>query len=250
MSTGPNSNKLNIAIYVVLSLSSALSSLAWADVKNSTGGFLDFNLYPYLSDVKGDNTVTVNIAAKLPNRLSYFSLLNLSNQSNEGELEDTENFYTEQNLRWQISKGSPLDLTLQMNFRSGQDNDRHRLGVRWRINQTEMFSELLSTLNLSWSINFHLLQIDNEDPQVWQMEHVFRVTFPYWTDRLYLAGFIDHTFNQDLPANLPSSPIVGEAQVGLRIIENLYAIVEYRVNQYRSSDETNVAAGIEYKIRW
>lgn len=250
MPRGSPFNRLKTAIYILLSVSSALSPLAWADVKNSNGGFLDFNVYPYLSEVKGDNTVTINIAATLPNRLSYFSLINLSNQSSEGALQDTENFYTEQNLRWQINKSSPLDLTLQMNFRSGQDNDRHRLGFRWRISHTDLFGDLFSTLNLSWSINFHLLQIDNEDPQVWQMEHVFRMTFPYLTDRLYLAGFIDHTFNQDLPANLPSSPIVGEAQVGLRIIENLYVIGEYRINQYRTADEANVAVGVEYKIKW
>jgi len=250
MASGSLFQKLKVATVTTIFVGSFFTQLAYADVKNSAGGFLDFNLYPYLSDVDSDNTATINIAAKLPNRISYFSLLNISNQNSAGALEETENFYTEQNLRWRIAEVSPLDLTLQMNFRSGQDNDRHRLGFRWRINDTEALRSLFTAMNISWSINFHLLQIDNEDAQVWQMEHVFRMTFPYLTDRLYLAGFIDHTFNQDLPANFPSSPMVGEVQLGLSIVENLYVVAEYRVNQYRLSDVNNVAAGFEYKIKW
>lgn len=126
---------------------------AMAQTKNSKGGFLDFNLYPYLSNVDNDNVFTLNIASKLDNRISYFSLLNLSNQSNKAEFDDTLTYYTEQNVRWQIAENSPLDLTLQFNFRSGEHNDRHRLGIRWRLNNTNALQEFFKALNLSYAIN-------------------------------------------------------------------------------------------------
>ncbi len=216
--------------------------------KNSSGGFIDFNVYPYLSDVDSDNVVTINIAAKLKNRFSYFSLTNFSSQPGAGG--DTVNYYTEQNLRWQMWEGGPLDLTLQLNFRSGNDNDRHRIGVRWRLNNTAFLEDFFKQLNLAYSINFHVVQFDHEEAYVWQMEHVFRMTFPKLTDRLYLAGFMDHTFNQDLPTTYPKRPIVGEVQLGFRLIGNLYAIAEYRLNEYRRSDTDNLAAGLEYIVKW
>lgn len=82
------------------------------------------------------------------------------------------------------------------------------------------------------------------------MEHVFFMRFPYLSDRLYLSGFIDQTFNEQLPDNIPDDPIVAEAQLGFRLIENLYTVAEYRLNQYRRSDVNNLALGLQYKIRW
>ena len=221
-----------------------------ADTKNSSTGFLDFNLYPYLSDVDNDNTLTINAFSKLPNRFSYFSLTNFGNQANSSELKDLNTFYTEQNIRWQISEQSAFDLTLQSNFRTGDDNDRHRLGIRWRLNNELAFTDFFKSINLSYAINWHAVQFDNEQGNVWQLEHVFKLGLPYLSEKLYLAGFIDHTFNQNLADNLPDSPIVGEVQLGYRIYENLYLIAEYRINEYRSSDVNNLAVGIEYKLIW
>ncbi len=240
-------NQQFFGLTLVLCCSCFCSSL---EAGNSQGGFLDFNLYPYLSDVNNDNTLTINLAAKLNNRFSYFSLTNFGNQGNQGELSDLDSFYTEQNIRWKIADKSPLDLTVQMNFRTGEDNDRHRLGVRWRLSDTEALSSFFKTIHMSYSINLHGIQFDSEDADVWQLEHVFKFTFPYLTDRLYLAGFIDHTFNQDLAADFPDNPIVGEVQLGFRLVENLYVITEYRINEYRRSDVNNLAAGIQYKITW
>jgi len=217
---------------------------------NSSGGFIDVNVYPYLSDVENDNTVTFNIGAKLQNRFSYFGLTNFGNEKGEAALTAINTFYTEQNVRWQISEKSPIDLTLQMNFRSGDDNDRHRLGFRWRINDTEIFNSVFKAINLSWSVNFHLIQIDSASENVWQMEHVARMTFPSINNRLYLAGFIDHTFNENLSNNVPKNPMVGEVQLGYRIVENLFFIIEYRVNEYRRSDVNNMGVGLEYLIKW
>lgn len=227
-----------------------LSSPGNADSINTKAGFIDFNLYPYLNSVDSDSSATVNIAASLAHRFSYFSLTNFANQAGKSELEEFESFYTEQNIRWQISDKSPLDLTLQFNLRSGQDNDRQRLGFRWRLNDTQAFKATFDKIYLSYSINFHVLQLDNDDGHAWQMEHVYRLSFPQLNERLYLSGFIDHTLNQKSSANVPSDPIVMETQLGFRIVENLFAVTEYRSNQYREEDVNNLAVGFEYKIKW
>lgn len=233
---------------LVLTLSLLTSHVARCDVVNSKKGFIDFNVYPYLSDVDSDNVITMNVGASLPARLSYFSLINFGNANDESELEDTTTYYTEQNVRWKITEASPLDLTLQMNFRTGPNNDRHRLGVRWRLNDTYSFKDLFSAINLKYSINFHAVQFD--DANVWQLEHVYRLTFPYFSSRMYLSGFVDHTFNETLPDTVPTNPIVSETQLGFRLVENLYLISEYRINQYRRGDVKNLAVGAEYKIIW
>jgi hypothetical protein len=241
---------MKIETVVVALLLCGVSLLSSAAQKNTTGGVIDINVYPYLSDVETDSVATINVAANLPNRFSYFSLTNFSNQESSSELQDAVGFYTEQNVRWQVADESPLDLTLQLNFRSGVDNDRHRLGVRWRMNDTSALTEFFQTINLSWAVNFHLLQLDSEDAQVWQMEHSYRMTFPSLSKRLYLAGFIDHTFNQDLPAGHPQRPVVSETQLGYELMENFYAVAEYRINQYNRQDVNNIAVGLEYLIKW
>ena len=50
-----------LVLFTILNSFSAL-----AKNKNSSGGFLDFNLYPHLSDVETDTIFTLNIASKLP----------------------------------------------------------------------------------------------------------------------------------------------------------------------------------------
>ncbi|MEX1669215.1 hypothetical protein AB4876_09855 [Zhongshania guokunii] len=234
---------------IIFGLVLPVFSLA-AEMKNTSGGFLDFNFYPYLADVDSDNVFTLNIAASLPNRFSYFSLTNIGNQPGDSELSDTTTYYTEQNLRWRITDTAPLDLTVQGNLRSGVDNDRLRFGVRWRLSDSIFLMPFFKAVHLSYSINLHALQIDDSEADVWQLEHAFSLKFPRLSERLYLAGFIDHTFNEDLPATIPSNPVVAEAQLGLRLFENFYAVAEYRLNEYRRSDVNNVAMGFEYKMKW
>ena len=243
--------KVSLLKYISIVTLFGLATLSAADeTKNSKAGFLDFNFYPYMSDVDNDNVFTVNIFSALPNRFSYFSLTNIGNQAETGEFSDTTTFYTEQNLRWQVTQTSPIDLTIQHNMRSGDDNDRLRLGFRWRLNNTSFLEKAFKSIHLAYSINFHAIQIDDADADIHQMEHVFAMTFPYISDRLYLAGFADHTFGEDLAPGMPSNPVVGEAQLGFRLIDNFYAISEYRVNQYRRSDVNNLGVGIQYKMKW
>ena len=82
------------------------------------------------------------------------------------------------------------------------------------------------------------------------MEHYFKLRFPGLSDRLYLSGFIDQTFDLDMPDEFPDVLIVAEVQGGVRIWKNFYAVVEYRNNDFRLGNESNLAAGIEYKYTW
>lgn len=211
-------------------------------------GFVDVNVYPYQSKVSNDNTVTVNAFLRFPNRFSYFGFTNFSEQDGSGRLPDLDTFFTEQNLRWQLTETSPFEITWQSNFRQGSDNDRHRIGIRWSLNKSDFVSGFLDKIHLRYSVNWHAIQFDHEDPHVWQIEHAFLMKFPYLSDRLYLGGFIDHNFNEDLPRTIPNHPIVGEAQLGFRLFDKVYAVAEYRVNEYRRSDVNNIGVGLEYKF--
>ncbi len=202
-----------------------------------------------MTNVDSDSVFTLNAASKLPYGFSYASLLNLGNQAGKKPFQDTDSYYTEQNLRWSLPAKLPLDLTLQYNMRAGKDNDRLRFGFRVRFEAVPYIERVFKAINLSYSITFHLLQIDHEKGFVWQMEHIGRIDTPYLDRRLYVAGFADHTFNQGL-AGIPNNPLILEVQGGLRLIEEFYAIAEYRVNQYRVGHESNLGLGAEYVIKW
>lgn len=214
------------------------------------GGFIDFNVYPYQSKVNHDSTFTINAFLNFSNRFSYFSLTNFSNESDRGKLPNLDTFFTEQNLRWQIAETSPFQLTLQSNLRSGSHNDRHRLGIRWSLNKSTLIAPLLNRIYLKYFLNWHAIQFDHQENDIWQLEHAFSMTFPYISDRLYLSGFADHTFNENLPSTIPNNPIVAEAQLGYKLFSNTFAVAEYRVNQYRRSNVNNIAVGLEYKKSW
>jgi len=243
-------SKICISTLLLASLFVSASHVAKAADASKFSGFIDANLYPYLANTGSDNFLSVLTGVNFGGRLSYFSLTNFGNFKGGGITPDRNTFYTEQNLRWRLSQKSPLELTAQLNFRSGALNDRHRFGIRLRLNDTAGLKPFFQQLNLVYSINWHAAQIDHEDAYVWQLEHVFKFTFPSLSERLYLAGFADHTFNQNLPESFPKSPIVGELQVGYRLFDKMFAIAEYRVNQYRRGDVNNFALGVEYRVTW
>lgn len=212
----------------------------------SSGGFIDFNVYPY-STVDNGNVFTINAFAKLSDGFSYFSLTNFGNSPGRDELADIGSFYTEQNLRRALPGNIPFDLTLQWNLRSGKDNDRLRLGIRWKANETPGIKALTEAAHLAYTINFHLLQFDHTDGYIWQMEHVYRIEIlPTMLDhRLFIGGFADHTFGG------PNDPeVVTEHQVGIRFYDWWHAAVEYRYNGYRTGAESSLGFGLEYVIQF
>jgi len=240
----------NVLRPIIASIFILCIGFAHGAAKHESHGFIDANIYPVLSDIDKDSVITINTAAAITDRLSYFSLMNFINQDNSDPLSEIDAFYTEQNLRWKVADDSVFDLTLQMNFRTGDDNDRHRLGVRWRVSDTQALKSFFNQLHMKYSVNWHAVQFDNEPGHVWQLEHVLFMKFPYISNRLYLSAFADQTFNQDLASSMPSTPFVAEAQLGFELVKNFYVVTEYRLNQYRRSDVNNVAVGLQYKYQW
>lgn len=208
---------------------------------------IDASLYPYQNRVKNDVDFTTTINATLPKRFSYFSYINIKGVVRDGS---TDFARSEQNLRYSISDKLPFDLSVQGVFAGGNGDDFHQFGLSWRIHNTPGWQEFFDRINLIYRLTFQLRRFNSNDNDAWQTEHFFRMTFPKISSRLYLSGFVDQTYNEDLPDAFPSSPIVAEIQLGTRLFDRFYAIGEYRINQKRLGDEHNVAVGVEYKFRW
>jgi hypothetical protein len=206
-----------------------------------------FNFYPVLGDVNSDSDFTINTFAPLPKRFSYFSFFNFGGVFHSG---DARFQITEQNLRWQITEGSPLDLVVQDTIRKGANNDTIHVGVRWRLNNTSWLNDFFSTVNLIYSMHVFPVRFDQRDVGGWQLSHAYTMTFPYISDRLYFSGFLDHNIRE---SNIPGEKrdnIVSENQIGVRIFKKLYAVAEFRVNEYRRSNTTNFGLGLELKTAW
>ena len=208
---------------------------------------IEFNLYPYQHTIPDDVDFTTMIRARLPARFSYFSYTNMKGVVTGGSAVFDR---SEQNLRYSVSDHLPLDLNFQGVLARGDGNDFYQLGIGWRIHDTPGLESFFDRINLIYRMTFQLKQFEVDDNDAWAVEHWFKMTFPQISDRLYVSGFVDQSFDQDLPDTMPSSPIVGELQLGVRLWNRFYAIGEYRVNQRRVGDEYNFAAGIEYKFHW
>jgi hypothetical protein len=208
---------------------------------------IDTSLYPYLSQVDNDVDATITSRAILPGRFSYFGYVNMTGVVSSGSAAMAR---SEQNLRYAISEKMPLDLNLQGVFSRGDGNDFYQVGVGWRVNDTSGWSDFFDRNNLIYRLTIQLKQFNTGVSGVWAVEHWFLWRMNKLSDRLYLNGFIDQTFGQDLPDTMPSRPIVAELQLGARVWKNFYAVAEYRINQRRVGSEENFAVGIEYKLRW
>jgi hypothetical protein len=208
---------------------------------------IDTSLYPYLDRVETDNDLTFTINARLPARFSYFGYMNNRGVVSDGNAEFTR---SEQNLRWRISDDLPLDLNLQAIIVDGPGNDVTQLAVAWRVHDTPVLAAFFDRINMIYRVSFYFKRFSSGDDRAWQMEHFFKLRFPGVSERLYLSGFLDQTFDLSLPEELPESPIVTEVQAGARIWNDFYVIAEYRINQFRLGKEHNFAAGIEYKYAW
>ena len=208
---------------------------------------IDSNLYPYQSRIDNDTDLTFIANAQLPARFSYFGYANFRGAMTGASFDFSR---SEQNLRWAISERSPLDLNLQAILVDGSGNDFAQLGLSWRVHNTPGLSELFRRINLIYRITFHLKSFGSVDNNVWQTEQFFSMKFPAISDRFYMSGFIDQTYNRDGPEALPKNPVVAEVQAGFRLWKNFYGVAEYRVNDFRLGNEYNLAVGIEYKHAW
>ena len=205
------------------------------------------SLYPYQDRVDDDVDLTLTLNAQLPGLFSYFSYQNFRGVFSEG---DAQFDRSEQNLRWALSEKSPIDLNLQAVLVKGDGNDRWHLGFGWRLHDTSFLKDFFDRLNLTYRLTFQLKRFASVDEDARQMEHFFKMKFPRESERFYLSGFLDQTFNSDLPDTFSKNPVVTEIQFGARVFDQFYAVAEYRNNQFRTSENHNIALGIEYKFRW
>ena len=207
------------------------------------------SLYPYQHRVDNDIDFTLTVSGNLPGRFSYFSFSNFRGLTTS----DSSNLIrSEQNLRMSITDSLPLDLNLQGVLVKGDGNDFYQGGISWRINDTPGWQGLFDRLNFMWRVTVHMKRwgVDNAAADAWGIEHGFLLTVPEWTDRLYISGFYDKTYDEDFPEGAPRRPVVAEVQLGARLWKNLFLIAEYRRNDLRVGDEHNLAAGIEYNASW
>lgn len=210
-------------------------------------GFIDFNGYV---DTRHSSVATVNLLANLPARFQYFSLTNVYGPNDSKHLTDLTGLYTEQNLRWMPSTNVPVDLVVQWVIRSGLNNDVLRLGARLRIASFPGLDKGFAAISLNYSVTAFAAQIDFVGagyPTL--LEHAYR-----WTplgEPMYVAGFMDHALWFNAPDGASASRIVTEHQVGLRLWGLLYAVCEYRFNQYLAPAQRNgVGFGLEYLLRF
>jgi hypothetical protein len=208
---------------------------------------IDTNIYPYQSQVDNDTDLSFITNARLPGRFSYFSFMNFRGLTTGDSFEFVR---SEQTLRWSISDQLPLDLSFQAVLVDGRGNDFSQMGVSWRVHDSSGLSDFLDRINLIYRVTFQLKRFGSADDSSWQIEQYFKLRFPGISKRLYLSGFIDKSFNLDVGGAVPANPVVLEVQGGVRFWKDFYAVVEYRKNEFRVGNESNLAVGFEYKFAW
>ena len=208
---------------------------------------ISFNFYPYLNDVKKDSDFTINTVIPLPSRLSYFSFVNFGGLFHSGS---TKFQITEQNLRWQITENSPVDLVIQDTIRNGNDNDTIHIGARFRLSDFEHLKSFFDGIHLNYSFHIFPKRFDQRDVGGWQISHAYQATFPYISNRLYFSGFLDHNINEEKISGIKRDNIVSENQFGFQLFKKVYAVIEFRINEYRKVDTTNFSMGFEIKTNW
>lgn len=207
-------------------------------------GFIDLNAY---RDTRSFSEFTINLLANPHSRVQYFAFSNHTGASNTSE---TQTFYAEQNIRWKLSKTSPLDLTGQLTTRTGDDNDNFKLGLRVRFNNLKPTEAIFRKINMIYSLNFHLLEYHPVESlrSFVQFEHAYRLMlFPEKLNRrVYIGGFADQNFRAG--SEKDEVMWVSEHQLGVRIIDEFYLVSEFRINDFLPTDNYGWGFGVEYKI--
>lgn len=229
-------------LVIVLNLSCPFAFGQKENDKPKLTGFLDFNEY---YDTRDFSTFTLNVMANFSDRLQYFSLTNYSSNTS---VKDIEGFYAEHHFRWNVCKKLPLDLTQLWVNQSGPSNDNIKYGIRWRLNQTPKIDSLLKKIKLMLFVNFHLVEFaaHRSAAGFTQMEYVYKIDVlpSKLNNRLYISGFADQDLIWGANASLKSIWVT-EHQLGIRIIGQLHAVAEYRINEYLP-DKSGWGLGIQY----
>ena len=232
--------------YVLLLLMiSAAASFAQKGSADSLppSGYLDFNGY---YDTRQFSVLTLNLLANINVRTQYFSLTNYQGGSASSDLSA---LYSEQNVRWAPVKNKAFDLTLQYVIRSGNSNDDVKLGFRWKPSQSKLLQPFFKKINMTYSINPMLLQVQEHrrSQYMTMIEHVYFIKGPgKWKERIYLNGFADQNIVYMGNGQLMFKWVT-EHQIGINISKGLYAVAEFRINNY-TAQQVGFGYGLQYKI--
>ena len=234
--------------YLCFVIVHVVSHTAWGQSSpvspvHNTEGFIDLNAY---HDSRNFGVLTINVLAKLPRNFEYFSLSNFQGSSRKDE---PMSFYSEQNLRWKRNKHSALDVSSQWVLSGKSHIQKLRLGVRIRFHSMNSLEHLFRKLHLSYSLNFHLIELSNQASFAYatQIEHVYRMNI--LRGRLYIGGFADQNL-VFFPDTIPAIKWVSEHQLGVRLIDQFYLIAEFRINDFLPLNPYGLGYGLEYQIRF
>ncbi len=215
-----------------------------APKKKKITGFADFNGY---YDTRQFSVLTINLLANLPYRFQYFSLTNFQSPKRSFDLES---FYSEQNLRWGVHKKIPLEVTFQYVLRQGVDNDDFRFGLKWNVHKTPVLDSAFHKIHFRYSINPMFFQFRSNTKPAYMtiIEHVYRLNIAPGplNNRLYIGGFADQNFVYS--NGKVSLRWVSEHQRGIRLVSQLYAVAEFRVNTFQPEEQLGLGYGLEYKV--
>lgn len=211
-----------------------------AQQRKATEGFFDFNYY---RDSRELNVFTKNLLATMEGGFQYFSLTNIESEIEASDKTDSTIYYTEQNLRWQLSKDGLFMLSTQAALQSSENNDLARAGLLLNLSKLSPLAEFVKAHRFSMGVNFFPIQIDESKGYSWQMEYFYSIQIArrLMGDRLYLSGFAD----QNIRPN--ETTWVTEHQLGFRFYDNFFLVTEYRINEFLKKN-TGWATGLEYVL--
>lgn len=240
-----------VRLVAVTILLISASSPTWAannPKPNALSGFIDLNFY---YDTRDQTVVTINNLVEFPYRFEYFSLINYTTPLNTTRNADITTFYSEHHFRWNPFPKIPLDMTMLWTLQSGTQNDTLHFGLRFRATDLPWWNNFFDQQHFVFWTNFHPLEIElTQSPgHGWIIEHVWLWDiFPELFDnRLYMNGSVDHVMRYGGGVGGNNHYFVVENQLGVRMVDWLYAVAEYRHNDFLT-EQDGVSLGLQYKI--
>jgi len=193
----------------------------------------------YQFDTRGFNTINFTGGSKLPYGWSLWGFIDIETaDSSDGSRTDAQKFFTEIDLKKELYKG--FGVVLEYNDGQGRHDSIGRLGAnyiaRW---------DWLKKMDLD--LGFKIFPIET-DGHGWQGSFCWEKKFPKILDgKFSMGGFFDINFDSG-PSD-DETNVVTETQFRYKLTENLEALVEYRFNEFKpSNEEQGLGIGLKYKF--
>jgi len=211
--------------------------------------YVDFNAY---YDTRDFATLTINTWALLPRGVSYFAFVDYTSAPGMGHVDESQAFYTEQNLQWGRWATFPLEVHAQWGLGAsvGFDiPDVVRFGVRFHPVPTRAVGRAFERAHLTTLVTYFPLigYLSNLRPDAFTSQISYFYRFEPAADRIdhriYLQGFGDFDFR----TGDGLTDVIQEHQLGVRIVAGLHVVAEVR---YANFVPTHFGAGfgLEYRI--